>query len=51
MHGDEQVGVQVLAYFLDYYMENYFLDPNFRKLMDERMLIIMPTCNPSGYER
>ena len=48
IHGDEVVGIYTLIYLVEYLKNNYD-DQNFKSLMNNRLIIIVPFANPNGF--
>jgi carboxypeptidase D len=49
LHGDENVGTNVLIQFIDYILLNYDHVPRIKKMIDSMHLYFALTVNPDGY--
>ncbi len=50
VHGNEIQGTVVCLYTIWYLMENYTLNPEIKRLVDEKVFYILPTINPDGLD-
>lgn len=50
VHGDEVVGPQVAVEFINLLLSNYGKDEKITRLIDTRVITIVPTANAYGYE-
>ena len=48
VHGNEIQGGEIVLYTIWYLMENYDRVPEVRRLVDERVLHLLPSVNPDG---
>ena len=50
MHGDETVGREIMVHFVRELLENYSVNAETRRLIDETDISIVPSMNPDGFE-
>ncbi len=49
IHGNEKMGTEFSMAFIQYIIDNYFIDENVTNLVNNRELYIIPVYNPYGY--
>jgi len=50
MHAREAIGGTSLIFFMQYLAENYAVNPEIKRLVDNREIYIIPCVNPDGYQ-
>ncbi|KRX00750.1 hypothetical protein PPERSA_03010 [Pseudocohnilembus persalinus] len=48
-HGDEAIGPNVVTYLAEYILNNYESSLYFKDLVENKMVVLLPMANPSGY--
>lgn len=51
LHGDEVMSPEIVAYLAEHLLQNFEKSPLINRLLKNRLIILVPISNPSGYFR